>query len=166
MTPFEIAGTLLACLETVYTDEAGTPAQFCHRPGAEALLDFGVGKDDCCNGLGWVRIAEIAPVIDPLDAEQPDFNPCDLTARRTTIELGVARCNPATATCETWAQLAAQLDIDARHMRQAVCCLDAEIVGGSVYRVLPGTWTPMDSSGGCAGGSMPVTVWIDCEEEC
>lgn len=168
MSPFEVAGTLLACLESAYTTAAdtGPPAQFCHRPGAEALLDFGNGVDDCCAGLGWVRVVSIDPVIDPAQSEEANFSPCDNVRSAITLELGVARCNPATSDCEALTALAARMDLDATRMRQAVCCASTALVTDAsfVYRVLRGAWEPIESLGSCAGGTMRVTVWTDCTD--
>jgi len=171
VTPFEIAGVLVSCLDAAYEDDAGKPAEICHRPGSEVRLDFGTTEDECCAGLGWVRITEIAQVVDPDEAQNAGYNPCDTTGRRLTLELGVARCQPfGTAakgpSCEDWTTLAARIDTDAARMRQAVCCTDDALVtdNSTVYRILPGTWTPLDSSGGCTGGTLTVTVWLDCED--
>ena len=169
MTPFEIAGTLLACLESAEDLGAvGKPGRICQRPGDQVPFLFGPGVDECCEGLGWVRVQEIAPTVDPGQADQPGFSPCDVTGRRVTLEIGVVRCNPSgtDVSCEDWTALAARMDLDAQRMRQAVCCLANAVVtdSGYVYRVLGGAWTPLESQGGCAGGSMTVAVWLDCSD--
>lgn len=178
MRVFDVADTLRACLVSVYatavTDdgEDAVPDKIEHRPGAVAPLLMGTAEDECCAGLAWVRIAEIAPVLEPGATEQADYNPCDHPGRRVTIELGTVRCNPFGTAQKgpdgsTWANLAQRLDTDALRMRQAVCCYAANDQVGEdkqVTRVVPGTWTPLESSGGCAGGTMPVYVWIVCEE--
>lgn len=172
MTPFEIATALVVCLQEAFEGDAGAPAEICHRPGREAPLNFGTVQDECCTGLAWVRISSIEPVLDPVQSEAPDFNPCDADGTRVVLELGAARCNPpgtreAGPTCAQWTELAERMDLDAAAMRRAVCCAATALPGlsnESVYRVLRGTWEPLDSSGGCAGGTMPVTVWLDCTE--
>lgn len=167
MTPFEVAGVLTACLESAYdtTADAGKPGSICQRPGDQVPFLYGVGLDECCTGLGWVRIQSIAPYTDPATVLQPDFNPCQVTGRVVTLEIGVVRCNPGgTPTCEQWTELAARMDLDASRMRQAVCCARDQLVAveSFVADVLPGTWEPLESSGGCAGGSMTVTVTLEC----
>lgn len=168
MTPFEIADALRACLDTAFTGDTGKPAEICHRPGDIVPLNFGTAQDECCTGLGWVRVASVEPVVDPQQSEQADFNPCSITDSRITLELGVARCNPsgtkaAGPTCEQWTELAFRMDLDRAAMKRAVCCLQGEENNG-VYRIMPGTWTPLDSSGGCAGGTLSVVVYTDCDE--
>lgn len=168
MSSFEIADTLLACLESAYLDasDSGAPSSFCHRPGTEALLDYGNGVDDCCAGLGWARVVSEEPVVDPGQADDPGYNPCDSSRMRITVELGVARCNPSTSACERFTALAGRMSLDAVRMRQAVCCARTALVtdDGYVFRILPGAWTPLDSLGGCAGGTLSVAVWTDCLE--
>lgn len=172
MTPFEIADALRVCLGTAFEGDEGTPAEICHRPGQEAPLSLGMAQDECCSGLAWVRIAGIAPVVDPDEAQAPDFNKCSANGRRVTLELGVARCNPfgdasRGPTCEAWTELALRMDLDAAAMRAAVCCFTAaENVGPEfeVYDVRPGSWEPIESSGLCAGGIMTVVVWTQCGE--
>lgn len=172
MTPFEIADALRACLDGAFADDEGRPTEICHRPGDLVPLNFGTAQDECCTGLGWVRIVSVEPVTDPTASEQPDFNVCGGTDSRITLELGVARCNPsgtreAGPTCEQWTELAARMDLDRAAMKRAVCCLTGQPEVGpetSVYRVLAGAWVPLDSSGGCAGGTLSVTVYTDCDE--
>lgn len=178
MTPFEIADALRSCLDAAYdtageTVGDGKPAEICHRPGAEVPFSLGLGQDECCSGLGWVRIAGIDPVVDPQQAQDPDFNRCMPPQRRITLELGVARCNPYGTTnggpdCDTWTALALRMDLDALRMRQAVCCFgdlpETGEGGTGAYQVMPGSWEPLEASGLCAGGLMTVVVWTDCAE--
>lgn len=174
MTPFEIADALRACLALSFEGDDGIPAEICHRPGSEVPLAAGLSQDECCSGLGWVRIAGIAPIVDPGSADDILYNPCDTSGRRITFELGVARCNPFGTpergpTCDEWTALALRMDMDARAMRRAVCCFQQsddvdDMDGRKVYRVLGGSWEPLDSSGGCAGGIMTVTAWTNCTD--
>lgn len=171
MTPFEVAGVLVTCLGDAFSADAGAPAEICHRPGDQVPFNIGLTQNECCSGLAWVRIQGIDPVVDPLTMTSPDFNPCTQTGMLVTFELGVVRCNPfgtnnAGPTCEQWTELAARIDLDANAMRRAVCCAATTLVTDDTYveRILPGSWTPLESSGGCAGGSMTVTALIECEE--
>lgn len=171
MTPFEVADALRACLDAADWGD-GRPAEICHRPGDQVPFNVGTGQDECCSGLAWVRIARIEPVVSPEDAQTPEFNPCNSGERRVTFELGVARCNPfgtpeAGPDCGAWTALALRMDQDAAVMRRAVCCFrDSDDFDeyGNVFRIRPGAWAPFDSSGGCAGGSMEVVVWLQCGE--
>ena len=168
MTPFEIADALRACLDGEFTGDTGAPNEVCHRPGDIVPLNFGTVQDECCTGLGWVRVVSVDPVIDAGATEQANYSPCNVFESRITLELGVARCNPsgtreAGPTCDQWTALALRMDLDRAAMKRAVCCFQ-EASGESVVRTVGGTWLPMDSSGGCAGGTMTVTVYTDCDE--
>lgn len=167
MTPFELAGVLVTCLETAFAEDADAPAEICQRPGDQVPFQFGVGVDECCSGLAWVRIQQIDPVIDPITMTSPDFNPCSQAGKLVTFELGVVRCNPSgIVTCEQWTERAARIDLDATAMRRAVCCAATTVVTDDTFvtQILPGSWTPLESSGGCIGGSMTVTAMIECED--
>jgi hypothetical protein len=171
-SPFEIADALRACLDAAYAGDDGKPAEICHRPGAEVPFSLGSAQDECCTGLGWVRVASVEPVMDAFSTEDPDASPCDVFRSRITLELGVARCNPygnrsSGPSCEVWTELALRMDLDRGAMRRAVCCLVNALGVGEdqeVYRIVPGAWTPLDASGGCAGGTYTVTAYTDCSE--
>jgi hypothetical protein len=171
--PFQIADALRACLEMELAGP-NAPAEVCLRAGAETPLNLGMSQDECCSGLGWVRIASVSPtgsgrVGDSLD--DPDLNQCNNRHMSVGFELGVARCAPfgtpqAGPTCDQWTELALLLDEDALAMRRAVCCYADSIAGeldyGPVALVRPGAWEPLDTSGGCAGGIMEAAVLITC----
>jgi hypothetical protein len=172
MTPFEIADALRACLESAYSEDPDAPAEICHRPGGEVPFNAGLSQDECCSGLAWVRVSSVDPVVDPAASENPDFNPCASGDFRVVLELGAVRCNPSGTPergprCDEWTALALRMDQDRAAMRSAVCCFrDSDDVGDylPVYRVRAGSWSPIDSSGGCAGGTMQVTAWTQCRE--
>lgn len=173
MTPFEVADALRACLVLAYEDDEERPAEICHRPGDQAPLSAGLSQNECCSGLAWVRVAGIAPDIDPLDSDNVQFTPCNTAGRRITFELGAARCNPTGdvhrgPTCEEWTELALRMDLDASAMRRAVCCFQESFVDqydpDKTYRALSGSWEPIESSGACAGGIMTVVVWTNCSD--
>ena len=172
MTPFEVAEALRICMAELFTNDPEPPAEVCHRPGAEAPFAIGTAQDECCSGLAWVRVATVEPVTEVLDTQDPSFNPCASGQVRVTLELGVARCNPFGTpergpTCEQWTALALRMDTDRAVMRAAVCCThDALEVGPDqeIYRMRAGLYEPFPSSGNCAGGTLLVSVWLDCSE--
>lgn len=166
--PIEAADAVRACLEAALATRDTPPAETCLRAGSEVPLNIGTNSDECCSGLAWVRVQQIEPVVS-LTTEE---NPCQTTGFVITLELGVARCSPfgtaaAGPDCLTWTNLAILMDNDAAAMREAVCCYAtavAEEDPGLILSVRPGVWLPLDSSGGCAGGTMQATVTFDCSE--
>lgn len=165
--PFQIADSLRACLEAALEGDTA-PAEVCVRAGQEVPLNVGSAQDECCSGLGWVRVVSINPVT--ADAiNDPDDNACAAVEQLVQFELGVARCMPfgdrsAGPSCDQWNAVALLIDDDARAMRRAVCCYadttDPDF--GPVSRVRGGVWEPLEFSGGCAGGTMQVTVLMSC----
>lgn len=168
MTPFEVAEALRLCLIQEYGGDAETPAEICHRPGDEVPLNAGFTTDECCSGLAWVRVASVESVITDLDSESASFNPCYDRERRVTVELGVARCNPfgdasGGPSCEAWTALALRMDQDRAVMVRASCCA-AGVLGDDIIRLRVVRWEPFPSGGGCAGGTLTLSVWLDCSE--
>lgn len=165
--PIEAADALRACLEDALASRDDPPAETCLRAGVEVPLNLGTDTNECCSGLAWVRVAQIEPVV-PFAGNE---NPCPATGFVITLELGVARCSPygtvgAGPTCTEWTNLAILMDNDASAMREAVCCYATAVAEGDdlVLEVRPGVWLPLDISGGCAGGTMQVTVTYDCSD--
>lgn len=158
--PYQDADVLRACLEGALAERPNPPAETCFRTGTYGLLDAGTHDNDCCDGIGWVRIVSIDSANDALGG---DANPCG-GGFIVTYEMGVARCQPFGTkergiTCEQWSALALQIDDDAEAMRAAVCCLASAIDAETFDQlVLPGSWAPMEAEGGCAGGTMQVSV--------
>jgi len=158
--PYEDADALRVCLETALSNRPNPPAATCFRTGQYALLDAGSSMNDCCDGLAWVRIVSIDPVT---EFGTTQTNPC-AGGYQVTYELGVARCQPfgderSGIDCDTWAALALQIDDDAEAMRSAVCCFTG-VLGADAFdmAVALGSWAPMDTEGGCTGGTTQVTV--------
>lgn len=174
--PFFIADALRACLDDAYDTAADPdkPAKIGLRAGQEAPLNFGTREDECCAGLGWVRIASIEPVttsqVGGGFGTRTVDNPCQLHSRTVTFELGVARCAPfgtneAGPTEDQWAALVLRVDDDALRMRQAVCCYRTSLEGDPLrefWDVKEGLWEPLSLEGMCAGGTMLVTVGMEC----
>lgn len=164
--PIEAADAVRVCLEAALAARPTPPAQTCLRAGLEVPFSAGTNQDECCEGLAWVRVAQIQPVAE-LSGEDI---PCPTSGYVVTLELGVARCSPfgdasTGPDCTTWTNLAILMDEDAAAMREAVCCYATAAADDDlVVQVRPGTWTPLDTSGGCAGGSMEATVTFDCSE--
>lgn len=158
------AQALLSCFEDELQTSPNPPAEICLRVG-EVPFDVGLSEDECCSGLAWVRVVRFFPSVrfpDPVE----DPNNCITTSYAIELEMGVARCKPfgtvqAGPTCDQWTALALQVDSDAAAMRRALCCFRPTIISD---QVLPGEWTTFGAEGGCVGGTMSVTIQVDCLE--
>jgi hypothetical protein len=163
----DAAQALLTCLENALNARANPPAAVMLRAGEQVTPLLGTSRDECCEGLGWVRIAEILPRTD-----FPGQKPCFGVGRRLTLEMGVVRCAPTSdvstiPTEEQWTNVSLQLDSDIDAMEAALCCafemLD-EIGGSATASPELGSagYRPTGVDGNCIGGIMTVEMEIDC----
>ena len=156
------AQTLLTCLETALNARANPPGSIMLRAGQEVTPLLGTSKDECCEGLAWVRIAGVVQ-----RSTFASVGECIGVGRRLTLEMGVVRCAPSAdassvPTEEQWTNAALQLDSDHDAMEEALCCLaSAEdwdtmpVLGADGYR-------PTGVDGNCIGGIMTVELEVDC----
>ena len=159
---FTLAQELLACLQT----ELGTsptpilPQHVMLRAGAQVTPLLGTGDDECCRGLGWVRIANISGVKQLGDLDNVS---CFSQERTLTLELGVARCAPSAPvgsvpTEEQWTNTAFLLDSDQGDMEAAICCAFGDVEGSAAEEVAVGPYEPFGVDGNCIGGTMQVLI--------
>jgi len=162
-TAMVIAQDLLACLEAALLAGPNPPPadKIMLRAGAEVTPLLGTGTDECCTGLGWVRIARVSGVKQLGDLDNVS---CFTQQRTLILEMGVARCAPS-APIQTvpsedqWTASALQLDSDMQAMESAVCCAFGNIderLGAEEVAV--GDYEPFGVDGNCIGGTMQVTV--------
>lgn len=173
-----IAEDLLECFRVALLAEHGTvemptgtmPSEVCFRVGELASMDASAFQDLCCSGLAWLRVVDI--FASRTDFPTPDtltvWNGCGPVAWGAVFELGVMRCAPTgdiytIPTCEQWTDLQVNVMKDAKAMRQAFCCLFNQLDPGSVAL---GSWEPLPTTGGCAGGTWQVSVQILNSECC
>ena len=174
-----VAAMLLECFRNALTAEHGSvlmvnggtmPGEVCYRVGELASMDASVFDDLCCSGLAWLRVADI--FSSSTDFPTPDtltvWNGCGPMAWGVVFELGVMRCAPtgsieSVPECDEWTALQVNVMNDAKAMRQAFCCLFAQFDPGSIAL---GSWAPLPTTGGCAGGTWQVSVQIINSECC
>lgn len=146
------------------------PSEVCYRVGELASMDASLYQDLCCSGLAWVRVADIFSSTD--DFPTPDtlnvWTGCGPMAWGVVFELGVMRCAPTgdIATipdCEDWTSLQYNVMKDAKAMRQAFCCMFRQLDPSSMA---VGSWAPLPTTGGCAGGTWQVTIQVINSESC
>jgi len=157
-----IAQELLACLETALLAGPNPPPaeRIMLRAGAEVTPLLGTSTDECCTGLGWVRIARISGVR---QLGERDRTVCFDQERTLELELGVARCAPnapvsSVPTEDQWEAVALQLDADAGAMEAAICCAFSDLEGSAAEEVAVGDYRPFGVDGNCIGGTMTVII--------
>jgi hypothetical protein len=164
-----IVEAMLASLADQVRCLASPPAVVSARPGDRIELLLAQGRDECCEGLGWVRVSSIYPSVQ-FPAADADASNCGVRAWAVVLEIGIARCAPvpgasAIPSAAEWSTVTAAVMDDAAAIRRTV----------QVFKTLPdfedslwlvGAWVPMTTEGGCVGGSMEVTVQaIACDTE-
>lgn len=157
-----MAQQLLTCLETALLAGPNPPpdSKIMLRAGSEVTPLLGTGTDECCTGLGWVRIARVSGVR---ALGERDNVSCFQQERVVTLEMGVARCAPSAPvsgvpTEEQWTAVALQLDADHEAMEAAVCCAFGDVDDLPAEEVAVGDYVPFGVDGNCIGGTMTVTL--------
>ena len=135
------------------------------RAGQQVIpLLSSTGEDECCLGLGYVRIAGINGVRDVTD-RMADSG-CFMAERVLTLEMGVYRCMPtpeagAIVSATEWDTLAAKLDADWRAMEAAVCCAFSDSDALRIGPVAVGLYEPVGPDANCLGGRLPVNIVME-----
>lgn len=164
---FPKANELLTCLCTAVaansSEEFPAPTLCCLRAGEAVALEISnEQEDECCLGLAYVRIDNFYPTgaeNAPFPSPSSDFalNACAPYAWGLQMEMGIYRCIGLTPTCDQWNYAAERQMLDAKSMRQALCCFMKEQDPGSVS-VTP--WQAKGPAGACIGGTMNITVMV------
>lgn len=158
-----IAQDLLACLQAALAAGPApiTPEHVMLRAGAEVTPLLGTKDDECCRGLGWVRIDGVSGVRNVGDKLNVS---CFQAERTLTVELGVVRCAPTAQdisgvpTETQWTAAALQLDADMGAMETAVCCAFASLDATPAEEVSVRSYQPLGVDGNCIGGTMLVDI--------
>lgn len=154
-----IAELLLACFTETIATVPHPPSVVSLRPGDQVQLLLSKLRDECCEGLAWVRVAAFYPSANFPDVDGT-YNRCAPVQWAVVLELGAARCAPigtaiSLPTQAQWTAVTLETLNDAAAMRRALCCL-ADVDPDRMW--LAGQWTPLTVEGGCVGGTMTVTV--------
>lgn len=157
-----LAQDLLACLQARLT-VSPYPILAEHvmlRAGAQVTPLLGTNDDECCRGLGWVRVQSISGVR---SLGELDNASCFSQERTLTLEMGVVRCAPSAPvgsvpTEDQWTDAALKLDSDQGDMEAAICCAFGDIEGTAAEEVAVGEYQPLGVDGNCIGGTMTVLI--------
>lgn len=161
-----LASILLECLRTSVSTVAIPPATVSLRTGLQMEPLLARLRDECCEGVAWVRIDLVYPTS-TFPEQVATFDRCGPLLRAAILELGVLRCAPrgqdenSIPTADEWDTAAELVDADREAILAAVCCfLDLE----KDRMVVEGAWIPWPIEGGCMGGTVQLIVEVDaCE---
>lgn len=156
-----IARLLMDCFEQELAKVEAPPLDVQFAVGIAPYADVNQTRNQCCEGLGWVRPDSFWPSSTTFPVQDEAPQPKGVGSWAVVLEIGVFRCAPTPDARDIvsgaqWENLLVQVMDDAAAMRRAACCLEEQLHGRQ--RVLPGQWQPLDVQGGCAGGYMTVTV--------
>lgn len=160
---------LKECFEQELAKVESPPLDVQFMPGIAPYADVNEHRNQCCEGLGWVRVDSFWPSSTTFPVQDEAPQPKGVGAWAVIFEIGVFRCAPtpdarSIVSGAQWENLLTEMMDDAAAMRRAICCLTEQRPRQSV---LPGQWQPLDVQGGCAGGFMTVTVKgpaCDCKD--
>lgn len=155
-----ILDALLLCLEMEAARVPNPPAAVCMRPGDRVDLLMAQGRDECCEGLAWVRLAQVYP-SNAFPIPNEGYVKC-LTGWAVVVELGIARCAPIgdehhLPSCDEWTATVNDTTADSAALRRTWMRLKT-IDDFRFTMTVPGTYEPMTTEGGCVGGAMLLTV--------
>ena len=139
-------------------------------PVAHTALWWGpeVVHDDCCDGMAYVRLAQVYPTAGQNSGAFPGQDTthrnCGINALSARLAVGVIRCaakvdnqgNPpsaATITAET-----TQMTLDTSIALEAIMCCLPGVAG--VQASMIDVWNPTNPDGGCVGGEWQVRVMV------
>ena len=162
-----LAQTLLSCLAANLQAPHPWPVppeRVMLRAGEQVIpLLSSNGEDECCLGLGYVRVAGLSGVRDVNDRLASG---CFERERVLTLELGVYRCMPtpdatAIVTATQWDTLTQKLDADYDAMEKAVCCAFDDPDALRIGPVAVGLYEPVGPDANCIGGRMTVNIVME-----
>lgn len=155
-----LAMRLLVCLGEQAAMLEKPPRDVMLRSGNQVNFLMSLTKNECCNGLAWVRVAQIAPSSgNNFPSQDQTPQKCGTARYAVELEMGIVRCAPvATAQAipsdDIWNISAIDTLADFAAMDRAICCF----LDGFNGIALPGAWTPLAVQGMCVGGVMSITA--------
>lgn len=160
------AQILLQCLEDELDTRPSPPLYRMLRGGDHVSPSRSVTEDECCSGLAWVRIVGTVRE-DALDFAQPAHSGCRNHTRRTTLELGVARCMPtppadAMVTADQWNAVVGLMESDHSAMEAAACCFTQDPITEFDVAVQVEEYTPEGPDANCISATLTVSVIYAC----
>lgn len=155
-----LAMRLLVCLSTQVAQLEKPPANVMLRSGTQVNYLMSLTRNECCEGLAWVRVAQIVPSSgNSWPAQDQTPQRCGTQRYAVELEMGVVRCAPvATAQAipsdDRWNISTIDTLADFAAMDRAICCF----LEGFTGLALPGAWNPIAVQGMCVGGTMNLTA--------
>jgi hypothetical protein len=155
--------SMVASLEDQVRCLVKPPAVVAARPGDRIELLLAQNRDECCEGLGWVRNVTTFPSTNFPDPDA-ESTACGPLAWAVVLEVGIARCAPVPdgneiPTADEWNAVTAAVMADMAAIRRAIRVFKT-LADYEDSPWLVGAWLPLTTEGGCVGGAMQVTISV------
>jgi hypothetical protein len=154
---------MVAALEAQVQCLEKPPAVVAARPGDRIELLLATNRDECCEGLGWVRNVTTFPSVN-FPVPDVEATACGPSAWALVLEIGIARCAPVPPaedipSADEWNATTEAVMADMAAVIRAVRVFK-ELSDYEDSLWLVGAWLPLTTEGGCVGGSMQVTISV------
>lgn len=160
-----IAVQAMGCLQDALVSVPSPPLNYHIRPGIGFSAFADATRDECCEGIAWVRPGQM---FETDEFPQPRTNSSNLPPLdyAITMELGVMRCVPIVGpgpgdvlvTAAQWHAATQELLDDAAAIRRAICCL-RELLGDDA--VVAGPLIPLENEATCMGQTTLLTIRVN-----
>lgn len=165
----EITELLFSCLCEAVSGAANPPQNCCLRIGQEVVHDADLFTDLCCEGLAYVTVGDIYPVVDSfpeMSIVTQANQVCAFPTWAIELRAGIVRCSPVGTdttmpTCEEWTAAAMQMIVDSESLAQAACCFKGSWTAstrGTGMSVVLGAISTVPPEGGCFERFMSIQV--------
>lgn len=131
----------------------------------------GVGVDEACPGICWVRFVSVADGSRSFPGSGGLASPCGPAMWAVTVEIGVQRCAGQWPTGEgalpdeaQWLALVDQMALDMAVVRKAVQC--TQLAPGQQRSISWGAQAPLAIEGNVTGSTVQVTVPVVASGDC
>ena len=171
----DVATLLLSCLCQAVSGNANPPMNCCLRVGDQVVHDVDLTTDLCCEGLAYVSVGDIFPVVDSFPEQsivtQADQK-CSFPSWAVNLRMGIIRCIPVGTnslmpTCEEWTAAALQNMVDAQSLAAAACCFKENwLILEPGFNVVVGVNTTSTPNGGCIERSISLIAQLSVCPEC
>lgn len=117
-----------------------------------------VAWDECCDGMLWTRVVQIAPAAANAAPTLAKGHPCAVPWWEITFGTGLLRCAPSPKnkrppSADELNTTGWQTSFDTSLMGDVILC------DPRTYRMVG--WSPLGSQGGCVGGEWQYIVRVD-----
>lgn len=173
----DMATLLLNCLCQAVSGNADPPTHCCLRVGDQVAHDADLTTDLCCEGLAYVSVGDIFPVVDSFPEQsivtQADQK-CSFPSWAVNLKMGIIRCAPVSSTdgfnmptCADWTTAALQSLVDAQSLAAAACCFKENwLVLEPGFNVVIGVNSAAVPNGGCMERSLTLIAQASVCPEC